>query len=246
MFHVPPSPFTLRRELGVLLNNLAARQKSTVAAAAKHPYGCLLAWLPAMLAQQIVRWSQDTIAASDLGPGGLELEPHVTIKYGFQDAPTEVLPDLKALLVRHGPIDMSLEALAIFPGKDREQDVLYAAVASPQLHALHDEISRSFRCHTSYPDYVPHVTLAYLQPTVAARYALLPAPFCHQSMRLTRAHYRGADNTVEAIPLAFDNFFDNDKALSALDETSGAALVATAAQTTRATTDARPPPVLAR
>ena len=218
MFHVPPSPFALRRQL-------AQFYKSATAAQA-HKYGCLLAPLPALLAARIVAWGREVIPDIHLGPGGRELKPHVTIKYGFTDPAAEVLPALKALLARHGPIEMRLEGLALFEGNE-DGEVLYAAVASPQLHDLNDTLTRSFTCYTSHATYTPHVTLAYLrEPAVARGHAQLPAPFAHQDVLLSEARYSSADNTEETIPLAFDALFGDDKALSALAETTGAALVA--------------------
>lgn len=59
---------------------------------------------------------------------------------------------------------------------NEDGDVLKMDVISPQLVELNAIVSREFPCEDKYPDYKPHVTLAYLDPAVSSAYLNLPPP----------------------------------------------------------------------
>ena len=96
-----------------------------------HKYGCLLCPLPPDAAKEIVDWCLEEIPDFCLGPGGRELRPHLTIKYGFRDGGPEVVEQLRAMLTREGPVRLMLTQLELFRGNE-DGDVLHAAVESPQ------------------------------------------------------------------------------------------------------------------
>lgn len=189
-----------------------------------HKYGCLLLPLPADAAKEIVDWCLENVPDYHLGAGGRELRPHLTIKYGFKDDGEEVVAALKALLLRAGPVTLTLTRLALFRGNE-DGDVLYAAVDSPQAEELNRQITAGFDTYDKYPTYVPHVCLAYLDPQYSDAYDLAPTPFLGQTITLTHAEYSPVAGPKTEIPLAAADLFAGQKALSWVNEAAGGALV---------------------
>ena len=146
-------------------------------------------------------------------------------KYGFVDSGPETVQSLKALLTRFGPIPIRLKTLSLFKGGE-DGDVLKVDVESPKLRELNAVISSSFPCEDKFPEYLPHLTLAYLDPLTSSSYEGLPAPFLDSSFILDKAEWSGADGNRETIPLSFLPVFSVDrKALSYLSDSSGGTLV---------------------
>ncbi len=99
---------------------------------------------------------------------GRELEPHVTSLYGLTgegDTPGAVAQAVRG----HGPATVTLGKLSLFSNPDAPYDVLKADVDSPDLHALNASL-RDLPHQNDYPDYHPHMTLAYLKKGMGAPY----------------------------------------------------------------------------
>lgn len=97
---------------------------------------------------------------------GREDEPHTTVLYGF--APT-VTPDSVLDKVTK-PITATIKDVSIFESEDKEYDVLKFGLESPQLTKLNKECREEFEYENSYPDYHPHVTIAYVTKGVGQTY----------------------------------------------------------------------------
>lgn len=124
--------------------------------------------LPPVLADMILDFGR-SIPAFDLcnEEGGVEEDIHVTVKYGLH---TNDAADVrKALATYVGPVRITLGKTNFF--SSAEYDVLYVEVDSPDLVALNERLGSSLENTTTYPTYVPHVTVAYLKPGLAVRYA---------------------------------------------------------------------------
>lgn len=99
--------------------------------------------------------------------GGREDEPHVTILYGLHDDdPSEAAE----LLAGVGPVRLRLGRTSVFPANERQTqrggpqyDVVKLEVESRELRQL-NKLLRALPHTNSFPDYKPHVTLAYVQP----------------------------------------------------------------------------------
>ena len=126
-----------------------------------YSYGCVMAVLPDELAKRIMDFGK-SIADADIyddedGEKGREDMPHVTVKYGLHtDNPDAV----KAILNGHAPAKIKLGKMSAFHNDDFV--VLKIEVDSPDLHALNKDISDSLACTDGFPEYNPHVTIAYL------------------------------------------------------------------------------------
>lgn len=168
----------------------------------KPKYGCVMMVLPDSLRKEITDWCLENVPEFHLGKGGRETKPHVTVKFGFTDSSPETVEKLKGLFSQHGPVKARLLGFEQFKtgyGKwdDSDGDVLHIKVWSPQLQELNRAVSEQFPCHDTYPDYKPHVTVAYLDPAVSSLYEGKTAPFLNQDILLDKVEWSGADGDRE-------------------------------------------------
>jgi hypothetical protein len=99
--------------------------------------------------------------------GGIERAGHVTVAFGFDPQP-DVEADLAEVLAACKPLTMELGKLGKF---DLNGHVcIHADVISPDFEDLHYRLRGYFgdRLKVTFPDYHPHMTLAYLKPGAEA------------------------------------------------------------------------------
>lgn len=101
------------------------------------------------------------ISADDLGPTGIEDEPHATLIYGFSD---EDFPKVKDVLEGQGPVRAQFWKLGVFPSKKEEQEALIIHLESEDLRNLHDTLKAKTGVKETFPEYKPHITIAYVKP----------------------------------------------------------------------------------
>lgn len=155
-----------------------------------HKYGCLMLKVPGALAWRIGAWAKGHIDPSHLAPDGMTSpwDMHVTLKYGFPDGSVRA-EELRAALSHMGPFPARIVKCSQFPDRG-DGAVLKLDVQSAQLMKAYHVISRRFKAVDKwYPDYKPHVTVAYLKPEHADLYRSLPCPFLLQAMSLETAVY---------------------------------------------------------
>ena len=125
--------------------------------------GCLMAMVTKEDTDKILKFCKQLIKEEDLylegNEYGRESDSHVTIRYGF-------LKDLNELDVRHLIKGQKQFMIELF-GLDKfdsspKYDVAMFKVNSPVLKQL-NEASGKFLNENDYPDYKPHMTLAYTQ-----------------------------------------------------------------------------------
>lgn len=122
-----------------------------------------------------------TIPDEVLDEKGRETTPHVTIKFGLDPAVTadqvrEVLANsdsIRELLERGATL--TLGKTAIFESEEGSHangaDVVYVEVDSDDLKLLNKTISEALPVSDTHPDYVPHITLAYVKKGEGQKYA---------------------------------------------------------------------------
>lgn len=127
-----------------------------------HSYSCALIRLPEKLSRDVLAYGR---RLPDAAVTEREDEPHVTVLYGIHgDTPKPVLAALRDV----EPFTIRLGRLSLFQGQDH--DVLKIEVHSAPLVRLNG-LLRSRLCHTqTHPNYVPHVTVAYLRKGRGERY----------------------------------------------------------------------------
>lgn len=193
-----PTKFKLRAPVLWAPSNLvpfSARDFGT------HKYGCLMLPMLGHVKAQIVAWCRENVPDVDLGPGGRELESHITVKYGFKDSSLATARRLASMMVRHGPVTVRLNGLSLFTGENEDGHVLKVDVTSRDLHDLNRAVTRDFPCENKHPKYQPHVTVCYLDPAKSSRYDGLDAPFLNQQLTIKVAEWSGADGHKELWPL---------------------------------------------
>lgn len=165
-----------------------------------HKYGCIMAVLPDSLRKEITDWAIENVLECHLAPEGIELGPHCTIKYGLVDSSEETLSKIKELLSHQLPFPITLAGLSLFKG-GVDGDVLKVDVDSTELHKLNKLISETFPCEDKYPEYKPHVTIAYLDPKVSKYYEKLSVPFVNTYVLIDSVEWSGTNGERKIIPL---------------------------------------------
>jgi len=128
--------------------------------------------LPEETAKRILKWSKDNIPDEELyteeEDKGREDEIHITIFYGILDedsgSTVKVLEDHN---IKSFPVQLS--TVTAFQNKP-EYDVLKVDIESSELHKIHKLIERYLDTKNDFPEYKPHLTLAYLKKGYADKY----------------------------------------------------------------------------
>ena len=136
----------------------------------KYEYGCLMAQA------NDEDWDTDFVSDEELyfdpeqdpDQYGKEHEPHITILFGFHSDEIDI-KDIDAFVEKIPAItDIELTGISCF--KNKLFDVLKYDVESETLHKLNAEVREEFPYTSDYPDYHPHMTIAYLLPGEGDKY----------------------------------------------------------------------------
>lgn len=134
---------------------------------ASRSYACLM--LDCSDFKQELKAIQDQIDEDDIYTEeeghGLENDPHITVLYGIHDQDVESVKDQLGDL---SPCDYQLSGLSLF--ENEKFDVLKCSVKSADLKAMNKRCTDNLEYTNSYPDYVPHLTVAYLLPGTGKKY----------------------------------------------------------------------------
>ncbi len=183
-------------------------------------YGCVMLPMPADITAACLEHIARIDDRDMIEPEG---EPHVTLLYGLTDPDPQPVADI---LESHPPVPLAFGAFSLFTSA--EHDVLKVDVESLPLRRLHGQLA-SLPHESSYPDYRPHLTIAYLKPGTGAYYAALFDTFPIPHGTATEAVYSDADEEQTTIPFAGGTV--TKAAMSAYSDATGGALIAPAAQT---------------
>jgi len=143
-------------------------------------YGCV------MLDAKIPRWKEDHMEGIDpkdvyIKPyddsHGLEDNPHVTVIYGIHE--DEIAPEVIMDVIEREmePVTVTITNISIF-NNDEYDVVKYDVPVTEQLKKYRDLFERDFPNTQTYPEYHPHITLAYVKPGEGKKYVSeLDEPF---------------------------------------------------------------------
>lgn len=135
-----------------------------------YEYGCVL------LELDLPGWDRliSTINSEDLyqpndGRHGIETDPHVTLKFGVDGNVSDQEVE-KILLDNPLTEKIHIEKIDLF--QNEEFDVVKLKVTlTPQLVKLNQELSK-LPNHDKFPDYKPHITIAYVKPGLGSKYII--------------------------------------------------------------------------
>jgi 2'-5' RNA ligase len=138
----------------------------------KYKFGSSQVNLPASSdAAKAIGDMQSRIPDEDLAGDGKAIDkPHVTVRYGLKNG---ITPELRAFIEKQEPFEASLGPTTAFPPSEHSDGAapIVAPVESPELHKLNAEIEKQADFEpSSFPDYKPHVSVAYVKPEVAEKY----------------------------------------------------------------------------
>jgi len=124
-----------------------------------------MAVLPPADAVPIVSWAREHIRPEQLAPDGFDAAPHVTVLYGFQPQIGEDRGQAALLEWGWPQLRFTLGPVSRF-NTSPEHDVLKVDVKwAEDLKSLNRFLVERFagELTQTYPDYCPHMTLAYVR-----------------------------------------------------------------------------------
>lgn len=140
----------------------------------RYDYGCVMAQIETEAARKILDFnyqtiSEETIYKADEGNFGREIHPHITLKYGLVNSYPE--EQMREMLRNTTPFNVEIRGVSIF--ENEEFDVIKFDVDGKELRALNEMFSM-LPNHDEYPEYHPHMTLAYVQKGAGNRFIRSP------------------------------------------------------------------------
>ncbi|MGA9771694.1 MAG: 2'-5' RNA ligase family protein [Blastocatellia bacterium] len=136
----------------------------------KHKFSSTQTNLPDHAAEAVKQLGSK-IPDADLAADGRESQPHITVKYGLHGNDAEAV---RRVVESEPPIKARLGKTSVFEGvEDGKADAVAVKVDvdSPDLHRLNKKIADALPHTDTYPDYKPHVTLAYTKPGLGKKYS---------------------------------------------------------------------------
>lgn len=137
------------------------------------------------------------IKDEDLTPEGKEDDFHITVKYGLS---TQNPDDVASVVKDFGPVTVILGETSLFyhPTEEEEEEVSFEVVKvdveSEDLVKLNNLLKSTLENEDKYPEYHPHITLAYVKDGAGEKYVKMTDV---QGMQLTFHELAFSDNKGE-------------------------------------------------
>jgi 2'-5' RNA ligase len=132
-------------------------------------YGWVGVYLPKDLNRVLKNWVKKHIPEAHLSDTESDnTDSHITIKYGLLDTPVKGVLNLIGEYPKDF-IKVMTGRMSLF--QNDNFDVLKIEVMSEDLKALNKLICEGLDVVDTHPDYIPHITLAYLKPGMGKLYA---------------------------------------------------------------------------
>ena len=129
----------------------------------EHPYKFSSTQVPIEIDQipELAELQSRIKESGQLAEEGLETEPHVTVLYGLHTTDLDEVHDV--IGNDYPPVDIQLGAVKTFPDRG-DGEVVYIEIKSPDLRALNARYREKLEYTSDFPDYKPHLTVAYVKP----------------------------------------------------------------------------------
>jgi len=182
----------------------------------EHKYSSTQVNIPDDLAQRVRDFAKKQVPDEKLAEEGREDEPHITVLYGLHG--TDAAPALE-LLKGEGPVTAKIGTLSLF--SNPEGDVLKLSVNSPELAALNKKLS-ALPNSNEYPEYQPHITVAYLKPGEGKKYVGRPLPgLTGKTLTFDKVVYSPSEGDRTEIGLEKEPTIEGEKQNDELNATAG-------------------------
>ncbi len=161
---VPVSPEELAAASMAAQSQAPAFADDPVAVPKAHKYSTTHVKFDAITAALIISIGRQIAPDIALRGEGREFDPHITVKYGIEtDGPGAVFEALQG----EPPIKAKLGRVSLFEPSESSGGaaVLKVDVISTDLERINEKIMRLVPCVTKHPIYIPHMTLAYVDPS---------------------------------------------------------------------------------
>jgi 2'-5' RNA ligase len=184
------------------VKNSSAKSEEKPERSTKYEFGSTQTNIPESSdAHKAITAAQKRIPAEHLAGKGLDVDkPHVTVRYGIQGDDTA---GIKKYLGTQKPFEAKLGKTGVFPPSKNSDGaaVVHAEVHSSDLHRMNSEIAKHGKFKESdFPNYKPHVTVAYVKPEVADKYKGM-ADAEGKSFKVTHVAVSDKNGNHEEVPL---------------------------------------------
>lgn len=114
------------------------------------------------------------IPEQHIGKEGRESTPHVTVRYGLKNDSPETIQKIREAVGKIQPFEVPIGRNEVFPATEHssyDHPVVARLQPTPELQALRSAVESAggFK-EDNFPEYKPHVTLAYIKPEFAQQY----------------------------------------------------------------------------
>lgn len=131
----------------------------------------------------------------ETGDYGIEDKPHITVLYGFNPKTLASQVKTKINEVVKKPIKFKIVAISIFEGGDKPYDVVKFEIESEELIRLNQYCKDNFEFESTFPDYKPHMTIAYVKAGSGEKYSKRLKETVMESNKFI--YSLGGNNTIE-------------------------------------------------
>lgn len=133
----------------------------------KHDYGCVMLFFdfPEMKKIQKIIRTEDIYEDETDDSFGLETEAHITLLYGLHSGVSS--ENVKSVLKKFSFGPCKLTNISLF--ENEKYDVLKYDIDGEGLHEANIQFKR-FPYTSDFPEYHPHLTIAYLNPKTGKKY----------------------------------------------------------------------------
>jgi len=181
------------------LQLIAEDESKSLVQKAEHQYGNTQINIdPKSSAALSLEIARARIANADLAGDGKNESGgnHVTVRYGLEN---DDLDQLRAFFAHQSPFDVDLGEIELFDPSEHSDGATPVVVrcVSLELSNLHDDVDEyaDFKA-SSFKDYKPHCTLAYVKPSKAAKYQHLVVQGSFRVTSVTISHKSGVQETI--------------------------------------------------
>jgi 2'-5' RNA ligase len=151
------------------------------------------------ISKSIVKWCIENIADEDVYEDpedkslGREDDIHVTVLYGIKN--NDDYDKFDEIIKSENAFEIEIGDITIFEGSEtgRPYDVVKFDIISDDLKKLHNKIKSKIDNDYSWPDYKPHMTLAYVKAGIGSKYSGMENEFTGTKISVSSATFSRTD-----------------------------------------------------